>query len=942
MQSTQTENGTPTAAESVRLYINDDAQAAQAVELLVQQYLHGDYDRVIGLDLETAPLPGLEGYPGARRVYKDGVESFVKASKDEYLRFAQRVWRAGWERRALTGLGLYLPSKTTSGKVGNLDAKEAWSMFLERLEELFATEEGRSQLEAARWTAPRLEAAWLRNLEEQQNCRAHIAELDTLIASAPKKGLRKAQTEQKKWAAALETLVEEEQFLRDAATPRIEEPLDLRLALHVTRVGVEGRVYLTKEGRNRLDPVQPGLDPRTSTIFLTQFTFVGIDGARYNYVFNTHKVSLSTLAPLFSLKGALYAGANLKFDLRLLMHHLGSAPMDVYCVRVGSRMLYLGLKLDHDLKSIAKRFIRRDLSKAIRNDFVGQRMDEPTEEMLDYSFVDTEVLPDIYAAQVAKAEPTRQVKLIHDFSKLSWLAAYWEYTGYRVDEQRWMEINAEAARTRDAVARELEQMLLPKGYSSVFGTTVVEMTSDEEVFDDDDEDSDRPAPDARPDAVVRISQTKLVLELLEPLLGIGPLGDHTANGKPSLSKDARNAIERAYRSKNKGETHPFFLLYTQWSKLAKQVSTYGKRFLWYIHPLTGRIHPSFHIAGTDTARFSSTGPNFLNIPAAKEEGDPDFRGAFLANEGMLLLGADYETMELRIAGDISRDPVVKKMVESGSDAHGFTAAQMFHIEKAPVSAPSQRQSTYRRGTMEVPVTIFAVPQQWTAEQIAEYALTQEVQAAVAGVMKKLTRGDAKSVTFLWLFQGTPYTLAQRTGLPVEVCEDFFGRFAGVYVVMDGYMKDLAETVYTNYIVGDDGRQYAWSEGYGGIRRWVLLPHNPHDREYGSAYFAAAREHKRMMRRAQRELCNLPMQGGNAVITTEALLRIVERGRRYGIIPWLAIYDEIVTTFPATVRPAVVKGILESSMLEAADQYMTFIPAGAEADIGKVGNRWVKS
>lgn len=940
----QTENGTPTAAGNVRLYINDDAQAARAVELLVQQFAHGDYSYRVSIDLETSPIPGLEGYPGARRVVKDGVEVFVKASKDEYLRFAQRVWRAGWERRALSALGAFVPTKLTSGKVGHLDAKAAWQMFLAQLEELFATEEGRAQLEAARWTTERYQAAVALNASEQGNCRIHIEELEEFLASNPKKGVRDAQRELKAWKASLEELEAQAEFLTTEVPARVAEPLDLRLAMHVTRVGVEGRVYLTKEGRNRLDPVQPGLDPQTSTIFLTQFTFVGVDGHKYSYVFNTHKVALSTLAPLFSLKGALYVGANLKFDLRLLMHHLGFAPTEVYCVRVASRMLYLGLKLDHDLKSVAKRFIKQDLSKEIRNDFVGQRMDEPTEEMLGYSFVDTEVLPDIFTAQLAKAEKTGQVKLIHDFGKLSWLAAHWEYTGYRVDAERWMEINAEAARWRDETARELEKMLLPQGYAATFAASQpVEGEDDTEALLDDD-DEEGAAPDVRPDAVVRISQTKLVLELLEDLLGLGDLGAFTPNGKPSLSKDARNAVERAYRAKHKGEGHPFFLLYTRWAKLAKQVSTYGRRFLWYVHPLTGRIHPQFHIAGTDTARFSSTGPNFLNIPAAKEEGDPDFRGAFLANEGMLLLGADYETMELRIAGDISQDPVVKKMVESGADAHGFTAAQMFHIEKAPVSTPSKQTRSYRRGTMEVPITVFTVPQHWTAEQVAEYALTEEVQAAVAEVMKKLTRGDAKSVTFLWLFQGTPYTLAQRTGLPVEVCEDFFGRFAGVYVVMDSYMKDLAETVYTNYIDGEDGRRYAWSEGYGGIRRWVLLPHNPHDRDYhgNGAYLAAAREYKRMMRRAQRELCNLPMQGGNAVITTEALLRIVERGRRYGIIPWLAIYDEILVTFPATVRPALVKSVLEGSMLEAADQYMTYIQAGAEADLGKVGTRWVKS
>src|SRR5262249_7015547 len=152
-----------------------------------------------------------------------------------------------------------------------------------------------------------------------------------------------------------------------------------------------------------------------------------------------------------------------------------------------------------------------------------------------------------------------------------------------------------------------------------------------------------------------------------------------------------------------------------------------------------------------------------------------FRGAFVSSEGCYWLGSDYETMEFRIGGDISRDVVVLKMVTSGADAHGFSAAQMFHIRKGEVAGPTPVPETYRRGTMEVPITVFEVPSEWTAEQIADFALTPEVLEVVTSVAKKITRGDAKSVTFLYLFRGTAYTLAMRTGLPVEQCEDFFAR-----------------------------------------------------------------------------------------------------------------------------------------------------------------------
>ena len=924
---------------SSRRYINTTEDAQATVEEMVSLVTTGAVRPVVGLDVETSPLPGLEGYHGTRRQ----AEKFVKATKDEYLRFAQKVWRSGWNPVCLADLGLNIPQKTTSGKEAGIDAKEAWKQFFLALTALMETPEGRAKLENARWTREQLQK-WERGLIREANTLraqrdAAEAELVALRARGVTRGTKKLEQTVKKSQAAVDAINEKLQTEIASAEARIEQPLDLRLACHVVCVGVEGRIFLTKDGRNRLDPVQPGLDPYTSTVFLVQFSLEGANGEQH-YIFNTHSIDIKLLSPFLKLKKVLFVGANIKFDLKMLMHHAGFAPRNVYCVRVGSRLLYLGLRIDHDLKSLAARFIKRDLTKEVRNDFVGRRYEEPTPEMLEYAYVDTEVLLPIYDEQYKRAQGFGQLKLLQDFSALSWITAYWEHSGYCLDAERWMEINAEAAKARDEVARELEMMLISVMPSDNMGNNA----ETEHEPEPDDEDEDAPAVDERRDAVIRISQSKLVLGRLELLLGSGALGQYCPNGKPSLSKDARAAMERAYRQTKDPNGHPFFQLYARWAKLAKQVSTYGKRFLWYVHPLTGRIHPTFHIAGTDTGRYSSTGPNLLNIPAAKEDGDPDFRGAFIAPEGRLILGADFETMELRIAGDISRDPVVKKMVESGADAHGFTAAQKFHIEKTKVTSVLESQGNYRRGTTEVPITVFEVPDSWSSEQVAQFALTPEVQSAVGAVNKKLTRGDAKSVTFLWLFQGTPFTLAQRTGLPLEVCEDFFVRFSSVYTVMDNYMKSLAETVHTNYIEGNDGKRYSWAEGYGGIRRWVQLPQCPNDREYHSygEYVVAAREYRRQLRRVQRELCNLPMQGGNAVITAEALLKIVERGHRYGVLPFLSIYDEILVSFPATVNPATVKSILEGSMLEAADRYMTYIPAGAEADLKKLGSSWVKS
>lgn len=941
-----------------RSYINSTDDARVQVERMVELVQTGKARLEVGLDVETAPIPGLVGYPGTV-MGDDG--KWVKADKRSYLEFAQRLFRLSFMPSALINLGLHIPEKTISGKEkSGQDAKVAWKLFLDRIYELERL--GGQQLEAARWYPEALsQAAELLSEElgplEEEKAQAEDELHNIEVAGG--KGKRTWETALKRTTKRIETIQAELATLAEAA----EFPkLDLRLITHVVKVGVEGRIY-TSEGRNRLDPVKPGLDPHTSTVFLVQFTFrCKGSGDEISYIFNTHKVDIRVLLPLLKLKKVTWIGANIKFDLGMLQYHAGYAPQKVHCTRVASRMLYLGLKMDHSLLACAKRFAKIDITKEVRNDFVGRRYDEPTPEMLQYAYTDTAILHQIMDAQLTMAEKFGQKKLISDFSNLSWLVgAKWELEGFLIDQDEWLKIAAEAARARDEVARELEYMLAPELHA--FDSTETAAENDDELFPDDeaaeddagddDEGDSKPAVDTRKNAALRMSQTALVKEYLERLLGMGCLAELRdgsrrpvfRDGKVSLGKIGRSALEREYRRRHGGEGHPFFQKYALWSKLAKQASTYGKRFLWNIHPLTGRIHPTFTIAGTDTARFKSSGPNLLNIPAAKEAGDPDFRRAFIVPEGFYLLGADFETMEFRIAIEVFRDVVGKKMVESGADAHGFTAANMFHIRRGDVNEVQGITDTYTRGTMEVPITVFVVPKSWTDEQIAELALDPTVQAAVQAVEKKITRGDAKSVTFLWLFQGTAFTLAERTGLPQPICDDFFSRFANVYKGLDQGIKAYAEYCIDNNVIEPaEGVKYAYAEGYGGIRRYVELPQAPYYRQFGSAvaYEAAAKQYKRLIRRAQRKLCNLPMQGGNAVITTEALLLNVARGQPMGVFPWLSIYDEIIDVAPATVETKYTKMLLEGSMLDAADNHMTFVHAGAEANADKAGRYWKKS
>lgn len=947
---------------NTRTYINSAEQAQGAAEEIVTLLRSRRVRPVVALDVETAPLPGLEGYPGTLfeivevRDEAGNVvgteEKIVRAKKAAYLEFVQRIWRGSFNPAALRELLIHIPAKTISGKEDGVNAGAAWSLFMERVNAIYASDP--DVLVGERWTAETLG----RKLEELREEIAALEEeegtlkndLHSMQVMQVTRGAKTKETYLKKVQRRRELLEAEMSFFSTYARERLVTPLPLTLLVHVARVAVEGRIFLDKGGRNRLDPVQPGLDPHTSTVFLVQVTLQEEKtGVLHSYIFNTHKVDIRSLRPVLEME-ALFVGANIKFDLKMLMVHAGLAPKKVFCTRIASRMLNLGKRIwSHSLASTLKRYCGVELPKEARNTFVGRRYAEPTPEQLEYAYHDTEVLHELYEALLGAAAKTNQQRLVQTFSCLSWIVAKWEVEGYVLDERRWLEIAAGAAVSRDETARELEEMLLPPAYVEAFGAAQEREVG---LFDEElelknidfggDPDAEKAVLDVRPTPVLRISQTELVKEHLGRLLGM-ELPSLFADGKVSLGKDGRNMLEREYRKRHGGQTHEFFFKYMRWSKLAKQASTYGKRFLWNKHPLTGRVHPSFNIAGTDTGRFTSTNPNLLNVPAAKEEGDPDFRGAFCSAERSYWLGADYDTMEFRVGGDLARDIGIQKMVAGDADPHSFTAAQMFHIRRADVQEPRAVQATYTRGTMTTPVTVFEVPSAWSAEQVSEFALRREVQDAVMTVEKRVTRVDAKNVTFLYLFRGTAFTLAGRTGLPLEVCEDFFARFKQVYAGLDAYMENLAAQSVTQTVEGE-GLRYAYTTGYGGIRRYVALPEEPYLRNFPTryAYNQAVWDYQRRIRRAQRELVNLTCQGGNAVITAQALLYLVERGAPLGVYPKLSIYDEIIVEAPDAVRADRVKGLLESSMLDAADEYMTFVPAGATADAAKAGKRWVKS
>lgn len=129
----------------------------------------------------------------------------------------------------------------------------------------------------------------------------------------------------------------------------------------------------------------------------------------------------------------------------------------------------------------------------------------------------------------------------------------------------------------------------------------------------------------------------------------------------------------------------------EWRQLAKLKSTYTDALAEQINPDTGRVHTSFAMAITSTGRLSSTDPNLQNIPIRTEEGSR-IRRAFIAEQGHVLISADYSQIELRLLAHAADIPALKASFAAGEDIHARTASEVFGVPMAGMDAMTRRRA----------------------------------------------------------------------------------------------------------------------------------------------------------------------------------------------------------------------------------------------------------
>jgi len=176
---------------------------------------------------------------------------------------------------------------------------------------------------------------------------------------------------------------------------------------------------------------------------------------------------------------------------------------------------------------------------------------------------------------------------------------------------------------------------------------------------------------------LNLNSPKQLAAFLFDELGLPPQG----KTKTGYSTDA-SVLDKLASLKGPSSEIPKLLL--EYREVSKLKGTYVLPLQQLRSKKDSRVRTSFNLTGTATGRLSSSDPNLQNIPTRSKRGQL-IREAFVADEGSVLMSADYSQIELRILAHLSGDENLMRSFQSSEDVHRRTASEIYHLDPSKVS-----------------------------------------------------------------------------------------------------------------------------------------------------------------------------------------------------------------------------------------------------------------
>ena len=361
------------------------------------------------------------------------------------------------------------------------------------------------------------------------------------------------------------------------------------------------------------------------------------------------------LEPLFFDEDLVKIGHNVKFDLHAVTKYYGRAPAAPYYDTLVGVWLLDPNKVTRrklNLKDCAADILKRDVEKGVGENVALHSFDE----VARYSAIDAQVTWDLYVELERRFKiGGRKKQLLRDL-EMSVLepSLEMEATGTRIDLPLLEEIGKDFLDMAEASKMTAIRMVGPLN--------------------------------GKP---FNVASNKQKQEVLYGRLGLRPTiltpgGQKKQEAGEELTIYDYSVNHEALSAMEKEPVVSFLLQFQKYSKLhgtyvlpytGGEVTKDGKVTVIPSGLEKGRIHGSFKQHGTESGRFSSSNPNLQNIPNRSTDGRR-LREVFIADEGCVLVVADYSQIEPRIIASLSGDKTMVRTYHDGGDVYQVVADRL--------------------------------------------------------------------------------------------------------------------------------------------------------------------------------------------------------------------------------------------------------------------------
>lgn len=191
-------------------------------------------------------------------------------------------------------------------------------------------------------------------------------------------------------------------------------------------------------------------------------------------------------------------------------------------------------------------------------------------------------------------------------------------------------------------------------------------------------------------------QTLAVKEYFWDTLGVPVVSVDRKTKKPKLDAAALLVYATEYNDERIVQSAASLYGYRKAQKTLAFCDEYAKS--------GGRVHPSFNVTGTKGSRWSCSGPNIQQLPArglkfdfgsGPEDIAVSLKDILIADEGHVLVDADWAALELYLQTYIAGAQKLMKCIDTGRDLHLYNAQVMFGPKMVPDDATKKTHGNLR-------------------------------------------------------------------------------------------------------------------------------------------------------------------------------------------------------------------------------------------------------